>query len=54
VIAAELDGGDDIHQDSDERQRVGVDAEGNGGTDDRPQREHADGSDEPGKCHALL
>ena len=39
----------DVDQHADERQRVGMDAERHAGADDRAQREHADGSDEPGK-----
>jgi hypothetical protein len=44
----------DVDEDADEREDVGVDAERHARADDRAQREHEDGSDEPGQSHPLL
>ena len=52
-IDGQRPGGDDVDEDADERQDVGVDAERDAGGDDRAQREHADGADRAGKGHRL-
>ena len=51
---AQRHGGADVDQDADEGEDVGVDPERHAGVDDRAQREHADGSDEPGKGHSFV
>jgi hypothetical protein len=53
AIDGKRPGGNDIDEDTDQCEQVGVDAERDARVDDRAQRQHADGADRACESHRL-